>query len=405
MGVFRILIICSVVLLGSCGMNKSEGFSVISSDVKFGEKDYENIVVPSNELGFSLLNKVEPNSDNNVFLSPASLYMLLSIVYNGAEGKTKEEMAELLRFEDLSKREVNEANASLLHSLYKASEKVKLHIANSLWLDERFTFEQDFVDYAEKYFNGEIKEVPLSSSKTVKEINSWVKKATNNLIEEIVEGPFDERSVSFLVNAIYFSGEWTYSFNKELVEDVFNQNGERKLIIPFMKLERKLPYVETDRFQGISLPYGNGEMMMNIFLPKEKVKVDDLAEEIATWQGDFEEREGTLLLPKFKLEYETTLNEPLIALGMKDAFSEEKANFSAMIKDDEIYLNTVKQKTFISVHEEGTEAAGVTSAEFRLTSAPVDPPFYMEVDRPFIFTILDKETGIILFVGKINRPT
>ena len=145
--------------------------------------------------------------------------------------------------------------------------------------------------------------------------------------------------------------------------------------------------------------------MMNIFLPKEKVKVDDLAEEIATWQGDFEEREGTLLLPKFKLEYETTLNEPLIARGMKDAFSEEKANFSAMIKDDEIYLNTVKQKTCISVHEEGTEAAGVTSAEFRLTSAPVDPPFYMEVDRPFIFTILDKETGIILFVGKINRPT
>src|SRR5690625_4613949 len=173
----------------------------------------------------------------------------------------------------------------------------------------------------------------------------------------------------------------------------------------------KLPYFETKNFQAVSLPYGDEEMSMNIFLPKENKSLAHFLDELSEnnwekWQTSFKKKEGKVIFPKFELEYETELNDALKMLGMNDAFSKEDANFADMIHEEEqIYLDLLKQKTYIDIHEEGTEAAAVTSAEIRLTSAPVDAPFYLEVNRPFLFTITDDETNIILFMGAIQLPS
>lgn len=405
----RMVVLSLMVFLLGCEIHKSEGMSVIGDHVDFGEKDYEKIALEINRLGFSLMDKVERDEENNAFISPTSLYMLLSIIYNGADGETSEEMSKFLGVNSLSSEEVSKANASLIHSLYKQTNKLSLHIANSLWLKDSYTFREEFAERAKDYFNGEIKEVKMEDNKTVDEINRWVREATNKKIEEIVEGPLDPRLVTLLVNAVYFNGDWKYSFDeRQTINGIFYGERDERNDATYMRLERKLPYFETANFQSVSLPYGDGEMSMNIFLPKEGKTLNSFISELTLsnwkkWEESYVEEEGTLLFPKFKLEYETILNEALIDLGLKEPFNPSLADLSQMIQEDEdIYIDLIKQKTYIDVHEKGTEAAAVTSAQIRLTSAPADPPFYMDVNRPFFFTINDEETGVILFMGAIH---
>ena len=178
-----------------------------------------------------------------------------------------------------------------------------------------------------------------------------------------------------------------------------------------MVLHEDLYYMENDLFQAVSLPYGKEEeVSMKIFLPKEDINLEGFVERLTynnwqQWRGGFAEKEGTILLPKFKLEYEAQLNETLQALGMPSAFT-EKANFTKMIEEDaNIYISEVKQKTFIDVDEEGTEAAAVTSIIIAETSMQIgNEPFYMEVNRPFFFAIVDETSGAILFMGSIENP-
>lgn len=178
-----------------------------------------------------------------------------------------------------------------------------------------------------------------------------------------------------------------------------------------MSLKENLAYLENEEFQAVSLPYGEDESMsMNVFLPKENTSLADFQSQLTNknwnvWKSEFQKKEGTILLPTFQLEYEAVLNDTLNQLGMADAFNEEKANFSKMIEtDDPLWISQIKQKTFIDVNEKGTEAAAATSVEMETTSAPVNEPFHMEVNRPFFIAITDDETGTILFMGLIANP-
>ncbi|NYF23367.1 serpin B [Sporosarcina sp. JAI121] len=382
----------------------------ISNDVKFGKDDYKKIITANNELGFELLHEVEEDANNNIFISPASLFMALSMVYNGADGKTKEEIAKTLHIEGMEADELNQANASWLTKLMKENDEIQLNIANSIWLNELFHFQDDFAKYNKDYFNAEIQEIDINDSDSVKQINDWVKKSTNQKIVEIVQAPLDSDLVTLLVNAIYFKGDWSHEFDKDLTKDqTFHlQDGSIK-VAPLMSLNERLSYLENEHFQAVQLPYGDGEMSMKVFLPKENSGLEEFKklltnENWMTWNKEFNARQGTVLLPKFQLEYETLLNDALMKLGMGNAFA-DTADFSKMIKEgDPLKISKVKQKTFIDVNEEGTEAAAVTSIEVVTESASIDDSFFMEVNRPFFFTITDDETDTILFMGSISNP-
>src|SRR5690625_2934740 len=178
-----------------------------------------------------------------------------------------------------------------------------------------------------------------------------------------------------------------------------------------MTLDEEFAYMENNDFQAVLLPYGDEEeMSMRVFLPKEDSNLEEFKEMLTLdtwvdWSSEFQEEKGTILLPKFELEYEVILNETLQQLGMESAFNGSSADFSNMIEvEDGLLIDQVKQKTFIEVNEEGTEAAAATSVEMEVTSATIDEPFYMEVNRPFFFTITDDVTGTILFMGEIWNP-
>lgn len=401
------------VIAGGCGTEEIPDTLDNSSDVDFGASDYQKVITANNELGFKMLEEVEPDKNGNSLISPLSLFMALSMVYNGAEGVTKEEIAKTIQAEGIDVNEFNQANASLLTMLNKDSDQIQLSIANSIWLNENFHFQVDFAQHNQDYFNAEIQEIDIFDSKSSKMINDWVKKSTNEKITDIVDDPLDADLVAVLINAIYFHGDWMFEFDKSLTEEgIFYVEDGVTENVPFMSLGEELRYMEDDELQTVILPYGDGEMSMKVFLPKENSDLKALEQRLMNenWPSlnqKFQEREGTIILPKFELEYEMNLIEMLKKLGMHTAFDSETANFTKMIKeDDPIWISQVKQKIFIDVHEEGTEAAAVTSIEMVTESAlvNVEEPFYMEVNRPFFIMITDDETDAILFMGSISNP-
>lgn len=408
-----LVIIALLIFSTGCGTethSKSLGLE-IASHVDFNQEDYEKIVSANNELGFQIIRDVEDNEDGNAFISPTSLLMALSMVYNGAAGETKEEIAKAMAIEGIDVDDLNQANASLMTMLNKDSDHIQLNVANSIWLNEEFHFLDEFIQHNQDYFNAEVEEIDVLDRKSSKKINNWVKQSTNDKIEDIADDPLDSNLVAMLINAIYFKGDWVHAFDPKQTENrAFHLEDGTTKKVPTMKLNKELAYMENDLFQAITLPYGDGEMSMKVFLPKEDSSLEAVQQQLTeenwnTWNDSFDKKEGKLLLPRFQMEYEATLNETLDSLGMRHAFDRNKADFSNMIQEDvPLWISKVKQKTFVDVNEEGTEAAAVTSVEMKTVSAPIDQPFRMEVNRPYLIAITDDETNTILFIGSIFNP-
>lgn len=388
--------------LTGCGASGSEDGA--ETPVQFGEEDYKKLLSANNHLGMEMFSEVERDENGNVFISPASLSMALSMLYNGAEGETKKEIANVLQVNGLDVKDLNEANASLIDKLQKDSELIQLDIANSMWINPKYNFQKEFAEVNQGYFHAEMKEIESADN-----INKWVEEATNGKIKDMVKAPLDPNLTAMLINAIYFKGDWQFAFNEEETDEGKFLRGDGSTVsVPFMRMKEELAYLSTDEFQAVSLPYGDGEMSMKIFLPNENSSIEEFEKMLTLenwerWNNEFTEKEGTVVFPKFELEYETQLNETLQKLGMPTVFTSQ-AELTKVIDDEGPFaVSEVKQKTFLEVNEKGTEAAAATSVAIVKMSLQ-DQPFHIEMNRPFFFTITDNDTGMNLFMGTISNP-
>ncbi len=315
-------------------------------------------------------------------------------------------MAAGLEIQDLSLAELNQANAALASSLQSADPAVQLKIANSLWGRQEVAFKPDFLQRNREFYNAAITSLDFANPSSIGQINDWVSQNTAGKIPEIIDR-LDPQQVLFLINAVYFKGNWTTQFDpaQTQAQPFYQLDGSQKQH-PLMSQQGRYRYYETDQFQAISLPYGNRRLSMYVFLPRPASSLGALTGSLSAatwenWMGQFRSREGQIQLPKFSFEYETSLNEALQVLGMTSIF--QNADF-ANLSDLETEVDQVKHKTFIEVNEVGTEAAAVTSVGVRVTSVDPIPPFQMRVDRPFFCAIRDDETGTILFMGTVMNP-
>ncbi len=405
-----LIISCILILITACGQVSNSGSLNVSKNVEFDENDYKKIISANNKLALDLLPNLKVNDKGNIFISPTSLFMALSMVCNGADEDTKEEMAKVLNSEGIDITELNKANASLLSMLHNESQDIELKVGNSIWLNEKFHFQEEFPQNIRDYYYAEISEIDITDSKSADLINKWVADSTNNKIDEMVKAPLDSDLVALLINAVYFKGDWKYKFYENMtVERPFHSEDGKTKTVPLMSLNEELSYMENDYFQAVSLPYGVGDMSMNVFLPREYSSIQEFkktltVENLEKWNSEFYPTVGNVMLPKFKMDYEAELNEPLKKLGMIEAFYQD-ANFSKLIDENEkIQISEVKQKTFIDVNEKGTEAAAATSVAVVGVSKPANA-FQMEVNRPFFITITHQSTGAILFMGSIADPS
>jgi serpin B len=367
----------------------------------------------TNAFGFKLLSELsKKDGDKNVFISPASVALALALANNGANGETQKAIATVLGTPNLDLQQANSAYANLQGLLRNADPKVRLDIANSLWARQGFELKPDFVQRAEQFFEAQATSLNFDDPASANQINGWVRQNTQDKIPKIVEPPIPSETVVFLINAIYFKGNWAKPFEITRTQDLpFNLLGGQQKTVPMMQRNDKMDYLRGQGFQAVSLPYGDGFLSMVVVLPDEGVSLDTFratltSENWANWQALFAPRTGNLALPKFKLEYSTALNNALQAMGMSIAFDPQQADFSGLGQTPpNLYISAVAHKTFVEVNEEGTEAAAATSISVGITSVqPEDEPFNMIVDRPFFVAIQDNQTGAILFSGVIVEP-
>lgn len=401
----------AVIILSGCGQTQGStgpGSLQPSKNAEFKEDDYLEIVDASNLMGMNLLSEVSGKGEgDNPFISPVSLYMALSMLYNGAEGATKDEIAEVLGVKEIEAGDLNQANASLMSILASDTEEIELRIGNSIWLNDSYQFQEQFTASNRDYFNAEVEEIDILDKASAAEINEWVQDATNNKIKKMAEEPLDSNIVAILLNAVYFKGDWQHKFEAGATkESTFMGEGDKKSTVQMMKLEERIPYYETDSFQAVSLPYGDGEMDMKLFLPRSSSSLEEFREALNTenwkrWNGEFSSRQGKVLMPKFKMEYQIILNDAMKELGMPSAFN-ENADFPHIVEgDSELAVTSIAQKTYLDINEEGTEAAAATSIAVG-ESGDAEPPFTMKIERPFFLAITDVESGAILFMGEIK---
>ncbi|MFN6537217.1 MAG: serpin family protein [Nostoc sp. EkiNYC01] len=416
-----VLAAASVVLFGvlGCSQVDSNKSALAQSSLPQPETPLEKktaktdtkIVESNNKFGFKLFSEVQKSdgAEKNVFISPSSVAIALAMTYNGASGSTQQAMAKTLELQGMNLSEINSAYAAALKQLLDNPDaKVQLKIANSLWANEEVKFQPDFLQRTEDFYQAKVSNLNFQDATASNAINKWVKDNTGGKIDKIVD-KIEPNQVLFLINAIYFKGSWSNEFDKnQTAQHPFYMTSGREKQHPMMSQDGDYRYYENEQFQAVSLPYGkDGKVNFYIFLPKENSNLKAFSQNLNVenwekWMTQFNKQKGFIRLPRFKTEYDVTLNNALKALGMEEAFS-NKANFSGMGKN--FAISQVKHKTFVEVNEEGTEAAAATSVGIVATSLRQEPkPFRMIVDRPFFCAIRDNQTGSVLFMGSIIEP-
>ena len=368
----------------------------------------QRVVGAANDFSFALFRRLSAaQRDSNVFVSPLSASMALGMAMNGAAGTTYDEMRATLGFgASATEAEIGESYKSLIALLRGLDPGVDFRIANSIWYRTGFPIDQGFLDRGRNWFDARASTLDFSSPSAVTTINDWVSTATVGKIPTILDR-IENDQVMFLINAIYFKGNWRTRFDpSRTVAAPFHAIGGDQPA-RLMRREGTMRWLQTADFEALDLPYGNDAYAMTVVLPAAGKSVDDVAATLqatswAGWVGQFRDADVELQLPRFKLEWERKLIPDLEALGMRAAFVDGRADFSRMSTlGTQLFISLVKQKTYVDVNEEGTEAAAVTNVGISLTSAPVRRQFI--VDRPFVFVLRERLSGTILFVGKIVR--
>jgi serpin B len=365
-----------------------------------------SLVGASNAFTLSLFQKAsaaEPQT--NVFLSPLSASMALGMTLNGAQNATFDAMRSTLHLTG-TQAEINASYQSLISLLTGLDPTTETRIANSIWYRNTLPINPAFVTTNQLFFDAEVSPVDFTKVDQAKAtINGWVDMKTAGRIPTIVEEIRPDH-VMFLINAIYFKGSWRNGFDPAATKPAAFTSGTGKVqTVPMMHLEGKdfRASTWTDGTKSVELPYGNGAFNMGVYLPPDTSSIENFVARLtvdALMQTGAEVPELRLWMPRVKLEYKRKLNDDLAALGMGIAFT-DAADFSAMtVSGASLAISQVLQKTFLSIDEEGTEAAAVTSVEVVLTSAPA--ALTMRCDRPYLVVIREKLSGTIVFIGKIN---
>ena len=368
----------------------------------------QKVIGAANDFSFSLFRQLSAaQKDANVFTSPLSATMALGMTMNGAATQTYDQMRSTLGFGSASETDINTGYKSLIALLRGLDNAVDVRVANSIWYRTGFPFNQSFLDAGRTWFDAQVSALDFASASAVPTINAWVSTATAAKIPTIIE-KIDSDQVMFLINAIYFKGSWRDKFDVAETRDAPFHGVSGDQSVKLMHRQGKYRYFGATDYEVVDLPYGNSAYTMSVVLPRAGKSVEIIAASLqaSAWNtiaAGLRESLVDLSLPRFKLEWERTLNDDLKTLGMRDAFVVGGADFTRMstLRGRELYISIVKQKTYVDVNEEGTEAAAVTNVGIGVTSAPLTVNF--RVDRPFIFIIRERLSGTVMFMGKIVK--
>jgi serine protease inhibitor len=362
-------------------------------------------VTQDNQFALDIFRQMAMNTgDTNIVISPLSISVAFGMAWNGAAGVTKSEIGDVFHYGDMADSLVNTYYEIMQKSLPLIDSGTTVNLANSLWYRTGFPVKSSYLQLNQDYFDAEIRSLDFSQTKAKDTINAWVADKTNQRIKTIVDN-INSDVVMYLINAVYFKGIWVKQFDaKETSDCMFTEESGKQGKVKMMSMSDTLHYYSDADAKYLDLPYGNGAYSMTLVLPASGKTTTDWLEtatpaSLTAAIESMTKQKVEVNIPRFKMECEFGLVPVLKKLGMNIAFTNQ-ANFKA-ISDESIKISDVRHKTFVEVTEEGTEAAAVTSIEFMVTS--IQDPTSFVADKPFLFFIREKGTGVILFAGKVGN--
>ncbi len=366
----------------------------------------QKIIGASNKLSFSLFRQLNAaQRDSNIFASSLGASMALGMMMNGAAGPTYDQMRATLGLGAVSDAELATGYQSLLAILGDLDPVADVRVGSSLWYRSDVPVNQGFIDAGLSAYGAQVSALDFASPTSAQAINAWVSATTTGRIATIVDA-VDASQSMVLANAIYFRGTWRDRFDPIATSNAAFNGAAGEQAAKVMYRVGLMRYFASHEFEAVDVPFGKGAFTMTVVLPRAGKTIDAT---VALFQGGGWANLGSqqrdvgmnLFLPRFRILWDRNLNDDLAALGMRDAFVRNSADFTRMSpRGRELYLGAVKQKTLIDVGEDGTISAPTT---------PVVPstfgfvPLVMYVDRPFVFVIHERLSGTIVFMGKVVR--
>ncbi len=388
---------------------------------------YEQTVVEgNNEFALVLFAQLQ-GQEGNLFFSPYSISTALAMAYTGARSETEIQMAKALHFPVITnpdketsssvvpdRQQFASAFGRIIKDLNNRGEKgsYELTVANALWGQQDYGFLTEYLELIKTNYDGQLNEADFltAAESARKTINTWVEEKTKDKIKNLIApGVLNSMTRLVLTNAIYFKGNWASQFETDRTKPApFTLLSGDKIDVSMMNQTAEFSYMETEDFQGLELPYVDNELSMIILLPKANDGLIDFekiltTENLSQWLGRLHKRKVIVSIPKFKMTSHFALASVLKSMGMTDAFVPNAADFSGMNGKKDLFISAVIHKAYVDVNEEGTEAAAATGIVMGITSVGPRQPVF-RADHPFLFLILDNQTGSILFIGRVMRP-
>lgn len=398
------ILACFIVFAFACTSNVDP---IVMADAEpiLLKANQQKRVAQDNAFAFELLKQTNKANDKvNIMVSPLSVSIALGMTRNGAVSETLEGIEKALFLSGLTDDEINEYYQIMQQSLPKVDPTTQLNIANSIWYREGFEVKSDFLNINKKYFDATVRQLDFSKPGAKDSINNWCAKKTDGLIDNILDNiPGD--AVMYLVNAVYFKGIWTKKFDKKnTAERNFLALDKKNVQVPTMYAKDTFACANTTLADVVELNYGNKAFSMILMLPNAQSDANELVAALNTdiysqILAQLQTEEVELYLPRLAFKTKLLLNDPLKTMGMEKAF-EDRNEFSR-ITDHSIFVSRVLHDTFIELNEEGTRAAAATVVEMR-EKAMLNKVF--NFNRPFVFLIREKSTGVIVFAGKVGNP-
>jgi serpin B len=388
----------------------SQQSTISVDDSKSTPEGIAAVVDANNQFAFDLYSEFK-EEEGNVFFSPYSISTALAMTYEGARGKTAEEIQSVLHIpKDAGVRQPN--IAAIYNDLNNGDAAYKLSTANALWAQQDYPFLEEYTNTVGQYYGGRVTNLDFvgAHEQSRQIINTFIEENTNDKIKDLIpQGVLNANTRLVLTNAIYFKGTWVKQFDKKDTrdEDFTTLSGE-KIKVPMMRLtgdDAEFNYAETDDVQLLEMSYDGEDLSMLIILPKNDVEYVESfihPNRLAEWRSMLREQRVDIFIPKFTFETKYFMAKTLSDMGMPSAF--DNADFSGMDGTKQLSIAAVIHQAFVDVNEEGTEAAAATGVVMGIESVGPRIPVF-RADHPFIFIIQQKETGNILFMGKVANPS
>ena len=391
---------------------KQETYSIpLADDTNATAESISSLVGSMNDFSFDFYDQIIEKENGNIFFSPYSIFVALSMAYEGSDGNTSIEFEDVLNFKQNNSESLG-SFGKIYNLLNQNQDGYKISTANAFWAHKDYTFLDSYLGLLENFYMADANELDFSKNVEAAEtINLWIEEKTNNKIKDMIDANMlSDFTKLVLTNAIYFKGLWAQPFDPDSTYEADFQIKEDEIVKVDMMTsdsDSRFNYTENEDLKVLKLNYWGNKLSMVIILPNEnnitKAEAQINAKNLSNWNSDFVETEIKVELPKFKFERKYDLINYLRELGINDAFSPGIADFSKMDGTNSLFIGKALHQSFVEVNEEGTEAAAATAIIMELTAMP-DEKFFI-ADHPFIFLIQHEETGAILFMGKVTDPS